>query len=460
MIEATAAPTLRRAPWGIYVIGALAELLFGYDTGIIGTAMLSIKKEFPVHPLTQGLIVSSLLLGAAIGVGCAGRLADRYGRRPTLLLVGVVFGIGGIVAALAPSIAVLVVGRLVMGVGVGASAVVVSVYLIEIAPTRHRGKIGALGQMMVVLGIMLAYLVGYTLDPSGQWRLMLGFTLIPSIVIVVALLFAPESPRWLVQRGRDDAAAAALTRLGRGDGVRAELDQLHRAVLVAERDGRSTLDVLRRMFSPALRRSTLSALVLAVLAQTVGTNSIIYYAPTTLAHAGFGHAAAVTANISIGAANVIFTVLGILLVDRIPRRRLLLLGAVGMTVAQGFLACYTLAHPGPSLTSAYLTLVGMIVFLSSFAFAWGVLVRVVVSELFPSAIRGSASGLVLVLQWLANFVVNQFFPTVLATSAALSFGIFTVVGVIAVVFCARLLPETGGGRSLEDVERASLSAAV
>ncbi|GLY66404.1 sugar porter family MFS transporter [Amycolatopsis taiwanensis] len=448
-----------RAPWGIYLIGAFAELLFGYDTGIIGTAMLSIKKEFPLTPTTQGLIVSSLLLGAAIGVGVGGRLADRYGRRPALLLVGAVFGIGGLVAAVAPSVAILVLGRLIMGLGVGSSAVVVSVYLIEIAPTRHRGKIGALGQMMVVLGIMLAYLVGYSLDSSGQWRLMLGFTLIPSVAIVLALFFAPESPRWLVQQGRDETAVASLTRLGRGATADSELRELRRVVTSANQSRRSTGDVLKEMFSPALRRSTGAGIVLAVLAQTVGTNSIVYYAPTTLAHAGFGQTAAVTANISIGVANVVFTLLGIALVDRIPRRRLLLFGAVGMATAQSFLAIYTLLQSGPSVAGAYATLAGMIVFLSSFAFAWGVLVRVVVSELFPSAIRGSASGLVLVLQWSANFVVNQFFPTILETSAALSFGIFAVVGIIAVVFVAKLLPETGAGKSLEDVEQAAVQLA-
>ncbi|QRP44732.1 sugar porter family MFS transporter [Amycolatopsis sp. FDAARGOS 1241] len=457
MTGTTAAPA--RAPWGIYLIGAFAELLFGYDTGIIGTAMLSIKKEFPLTPATQGLVVSSLLLGAAIGVGFAGRLSDRHGRRPTLLLVGAIFGVGGLVAALAPSVAILVLGRLIMGLGVGSSAVVVSVYLIEIAPTRHRGKIGALGQMMVVLGIMLAYLVGYSLDASGQWRLMLGFTLIPSVLIVCALFFAPESPRWLVQQGRDGDARTALGRLGRGGTADAELQELHRVVTTANGNRRSTGDVLREMFSPALRRSTAAGIVLAVLAQTVGTNSIVYYAPTTLAHAGFGQTAAVTANISIGVANVVFTILGIALVDRIPRRRLLLWGAIGMTVAQVFLAVFTLLQSGPSAAGAYATLVGMIVFLSSFAFAWGVLVRVVVSELFPSAIRGSASGLVLVLQWFANFVVNQFFPTILATSAALSFGIFAVVGIIAVVFVAKLLPETGAGKSLEDVEQAAVQLA-
>ncbi|MFI5610336.1 sugar porter family MFS transporter [Amycolatopsis sp. NPDC051903] len=455
----TAVGSPARAPWGIYLIGAFAELLFGYDTGIIGTAMLSIKKEFPLTPATQGLVVSSLLLGAAIGVGFAGRLADRHGRRPTLLLVGAIFGLGGLVAAVAPSVAILVLGRLVMGLGVGSSAVVVSVYLIEIAPTRHRGKIGALGQMMVVLGIMLAYLVGYSLNASGQWRLMLGFTLIPSVLIVCALFFAPESPRWLVQQGRDGDARSALARLGRAATADEELHELHRVVTTANSNRRSTADVLREMFSPALRRSTAAGVVLAVLAQTVGTNSIVYYAPTTLAHAGFGQAAAVTANISIGVANVVFTILGIALVDRIPRRRLLLFGAIGMTVAQLFLAIYTLLQSGPSVAGAYATLIGMIVFLSSFAFAWGVLVRVVVSELFPSAIRGSASGLVLVLQWFANFVVNQFFPEILATSAALSFGIFAVVGIIAVVFVAKLLPETGAGKSLEDVEQAAVQLA-
>ncbi|WIB28083.1 sugar porter family MFS transporter [Curtobacterium sp. MCSS17_015] len=444
--------TKQRTPWLIYAFGALAELLFGYDTGIIGVAMLSIHGEFDLTPAEQGFVVSSLLLGAAIGVGTAGRLADRLGRKPVILITGIVFAVGGLVAALAPSVVVLVIARLVMGLGVGASAVVVSVYLVEVAPTRHRGKIGSLGQLAVVTGVLVAYLVGYGLQPSGDWRLMLGLSIAPALILVVGLALMPETPRWLVAHGRSDDARSSLGRLGRPDTASIEVADLERAHAADARSGLSTGEVIRRMFAPAVRSRTWAAIGLAVLVQFVGTNSILYFAPTTLVHAGFGETAAVTANLSVGVANVLFTLLGMTLVDRIPRRRLLTIGTIGMIAAMGALSIYTTVEPDPSPTGAWVTLVSMIVFLSAFALSWGVCVRVVISELFPSAIRGTAAGLVLVLNWLANFVVGQTFPSLLAFSGALSFAIFAVVGVLALVFIGKMLPETGDGRSLEEVD--------
>ncbi|MFD5650232.1 sugar porter family MFS transporter [Streptomyces sp. NPDC127039] len=455
-MSTTSRISLVRGPWPIYVIGAFAELLFGYDNGIIGVAMLSIKKEFPVSPLEEGFIVSSLLLGAAVGAGLSGRLSDRFGRRPLLVLVGVVFGAGGLVAAVAPSVPVLVTARVFMGLGVGSSAVVVSVYLIEIAPTRHRGKIGSLGQMLLVIGILLAYVIGYALQPSNDWRLMLGITALPSAAIVVALLLVPESPRWLVQRGRTADATAALTRLGRGTEAPGELAELQRSVATSRTQVRSTGALLKLMFSRPLTRASIAGIGLCVLIQFTGTNAIVYFAPSALKVAGFGDTAAVTANIGIGAFNVAFTVLGLFLVDRVRRRTLITAGSIGMTVAMAFLALHGLAVPAGSAAGGWATLAGMIVFLSCFAFSWGILVRVIVTELFPSSLRGGATGVIIIAQWLANFVVSQSFPTILDTSAVLGYSLFAVMGAIAILFSRTLLPETGGARSLEDLEAETL----
>lgn len=452
--------TTRRAsaPWVIYLFGALAELLFGYDTGIIGVAMLSIKKDFTLDPAMQGFVVSSLLLGAAIGVGVAGRLADKFGRKALIVATGIVFAAGGLAGAVAPTVLLLVLARFVMGIGVGASAVVVSVYLVEVAPTRHRGKIGSLGQLMVVLGILFAYLVGYALQPSDAWRLMIGLSVVPAIILSVGMIFVPETPRWFISKGRGSEALQALIRLGRSNAAaQAEADELQRAHDLNPNATRSTGAVIKDMFSGSIRHFTLAAFTLAVLVQFVGTNSILYFAPTTLVHAGFGTSAAVTANLSVGIANVLFTLLGMWLVDRYNRRHLLTIGTTGMFVAMAGLALYTFLQPEPSPTGAWVTLAGMIVFLSSFAMSWGVCVRVVVSELFPSSIRATAAGLTLVLNWVANFIVGQTFPSLLAFSASLSFTIFAVVGLLAMLFIRRGLPETGGGRSLEQVQEAAVN---
>jgi sugar porter (SP) family MFS transporter len=446
------------APTRIYFFGALAELLFGYDIGIIGVALLSINVTFSLTPVTSGLVVSSLLLGAAIGVGTAGRVSDRIGRKPALLVTSVLFIVGGILAALAPVVELLIAGRLVMGLGVGASAVVVTVYLVEVAPTQHRGKIGSLGQLMVVFGILLAYVVGYALQPAGAWHVMLGASVIPAAILAVGLLTMPESPRWLVAQGRTPEAIRTLHRLGRGHGAEAEAADLQRAHDLDKGTVRTTTAaVLREMFAPGLRRNTVAAIVLATVVQLVGTNSILYYAPSALVSAGLNEAAAVTANLAVGIANVAFTFVGLALVDRIPRRRLLTLGITGMTAGMIFLAVVSLLAPPSSAAGGWLTLAGMVVFQSSFAASWGLLVRVVVSELFPSSVRGTATGLVLILNWLANFLVGQFFPVLLAVSAALSFAIFAVISLGALFFVRIGLPETGAGRTLEDVTAATPS---
>lgn len=434
--------------------GALAELLFGYDLGIGGIALLSINKSFTLSPGLSGFVISSLLLGAAIGVAVAGRLADRYGRKPILMVISIFFILGGLATALAPDVWLLIVGRFLMGIGVGGSASVVTVYLVEVAPTKHRGKAGSLGQVMVVSGIFIAYVVGYLLQPLDAWRWMLGLSIIPGVILAIGLGTMPESPRWLVTRGRIDEARHSLERLQIPDADR-ELAHLREAHEASSGTARSTGAVIKEMFARGARRNSIAACVLAILVQFVGTNSIIYYAPSALIAGGFSETAAVTANLGVGVINIVFTLVGLALVDRFPRRTVLTIGITGMFLAMVFLTAVSLSDAAHTSAGAYLTLAGMLLFLASFAASWGLLVRVVVSELFPSSIRGTATGLILVLNWVANFIVGQSFPSLLAISSALSFGIFAGVAVIAFIFVRKMLPETGGGSSLEQITPAN-----
>lgn len=442
-----------RTPFRIFLFGSLAELLFGYDLGIIGVALLSIKTTFPLNSTTTGLVVSSLLLGAAVGVAAAGRIADRIGRKPALYITSALFLSGGLLAAAAGTLPILIAGRLLMGLGVGASASVVTVYLVEAAPTRHRAKIGSLGQLMVVLGILIANIVGYALAQAGLWRIMLGASAIPALILAIGLTALPESPRWLVSRGRQDDARRALQRLGHGQQADTTLGQLqHVHNSAAEETVHSLGSVLRAMFAPGMRRNGPAAILLAILVQLIGTNSILYYAPSALIHAGFTQAAAVIANLSVGTANVLFTVIGLALVDRIPRRSVLTTGIAGMLAAMVFLSLISYIDTPSSPTTGWPTLAGMLLFQISFAASWGLLTRVVVSELFPSSIRGTATGLVLVTNWLANFLVGQTFPAMMALSAGLSFAVFAVAALFALVFVRAVLPETGAGRTLEQIQ--------
>ncbi|MBO0777541.1 MAG: sugar porter family MFS transporter [Ktedonobacteraceae bacterium] len=439
----------RRFTTMVYFFGALGELMFGFDTGVIGVALLFIKKEMKLDSVLQGWVVSSLLLGAAIGVGCAGILSDRFGRRPVLQMMAAIFALGALGAALSPNVIWLIFFRCVMGLGVGASAVVVTVYLAEIAPTEHRGRIASLGQLMVVCGILLSYILDYALSPIEAWRWMIGLGLVPSMILLLGLFYLPESPRWLVKRNRIAEAEAILRRMGR---AQPESEAREIEAIEAQQVKRGLGAALRELAGPGLRLALIATLGLAVLTQLMGINSIIYYAPTTLVTVGFGQTASIIANVGIGALNVIVTMIALYTVDRLGRRRLLLLGCIGMVLAMVILGITTLALPRGNGVVAVVTLLCLLFFVVSFGMSWGVCVRVVISELLPLSVRGSAMGLVLVLNWLANFLVSLMFPIALASvGIAIIFLTFAVIGIITFCFVFGLVPETKG-RSLEKIE--------
>lgn len=409
-------------PRAAYFFGALGELMFGYDTGVIGAALLFITPEFHLTAFTQGLTVSSLLAGATVGVGCAGFLADRHGRRPVILAMAGVFIAGGLAGALAPTLGWLITARLVMGLGVGASAVVVMVYLTEIAPTAQRGRIAALGQLMVVLGIFSAGVAGYLLAPAAAWRWMIGLSVPPSLLLFVGMWFMPESPRWLTDRAATEPAPRSPW---------------------------------RTRFSAALdsriRPGLIGAAGLAIFVQLLGLNAIIYYAPTVLIRVGFGQSSALAANLGIGAVNVLLTLYALTAIDRVGRRRLLLGGSAVMTVAMALLA---LAIANPSRGGAWVTVGAMLLFQGAFSLSWGVCVRVVISELLPQRVRGTAMGLVLVLNWLANFGVGLAFPSLLTGFGQRgTFLGFAALGALSYGFVRRWVPETKA-RSFEEIQHA------
>lgn len=434
----------------VYFFGALGELMFGYDVGVIGVALLFISQEMQLTPTTQGLVVSALLAGAAVGVGCAGILADRFGRRPVTIAMAAVFSIGGLMGAEAPNVEWLIAARAVMGIGVGASAVVVMVYLAEIAPTEHRGRIAALGQTMLVCGILLSYIVDYLLAPWGAWRWMIGLSVPPSLLLLIGMFFMPESPRWLVQVGRSEDAHDVLVKLGRRSTAEAEIFTIQRSLSGAGMGRASLAHCLRTIVAPGVRRAWVISVGLAVLVQLLGVNTIIYYAPTVLMQAGFGQRGAIVANLSIGVVNVLLTLAALTVIDRVGRRKLLLWGSGMMTAAMIFLGVAGVSPASP--TASWTTFAGMLVFLGAFAISWGACVRVVISELLPQNVRGSAMGLVLVLNWVTNFCVGMFFPLMLAEfGQGGTYMVFAGVGVLALGFVALCVPETKG-RSLEEIQ--------
>ncbi|RII18370.1 putative metabolite transport protein CsbC [Streptomyces sp. YIM 130001] len=443
------ARSVGRSTKRIYFFGALGGLLFGYDTGVIAGALLYIRDELGLTPLAEGFVVSSLLVGAMAGATAAGRLADSLGRRRVGMAAAVAFSVGALAAGFAPDVILLVAARVLLGLGVGAASVVVPLYLSEMASTHIRGAVSSLNQLMITVGIFVAYVTNALLAPAEAWRWMLGLAIVPSLVMLAGLIVMPETPRWLLRNGREKEAREVLARTRGADQVDAELAEIRQVEDASkERAG------LREVFAPWLRPALVVGVGLAILNQVVGINTIIYYAPTTLTNVGFSDSAAIYANTGIGAINMAMTLVAIWLIDKVGRKRLLLSGAVCMCTSLTVLAATSLLLPEPDGMGVVgmVTLVCLGAFIVSFSASWGAVCWVVISEVFPLHVRGAAVGFCTMLLWAANFVVSLSFPVLLdAVGIGWLFLGFAAICAFAHVFTRRFVVETKG-RSLEDIE--------
>jgi MFS transporter, SP family, sugar:H+ symporter len=438
----------------IFFFGALGGLLFGYDTGVISGAILFVKKDFGLSPFMQGAVVAALLLGAMVGAALAGPLSDRLGRRRLIMIAAITFTVGALAAAAAPNAGILVAARFVLGLAVGSAALVVPLYLSEIAPTEIRGAIASLNQLMIVVGILAAFVVNAILASSGDWRLMLGLAAVPSLVLLLGMAFMPETPRFLVRTGEEDEAREVLDEV-RPDEGRPEEEPERKVQEIREVDEQEEEGGLRMLKARWVRPALVVAIGLAVFQQFIGINTIIYYAPTTLTSVGYGAKGAIYANLAIGVLNVAMTVIAIRIIDRVGRKPMLLGGLVGMVTSLTVLgvSLVLLSEPkSPGDPAAIITLLCLAGFIVSFAATWGPVVWVMLPEVLPLSVRGTALGVAVCLHWGANFLVSQTFPVMLDKwGAGPVFLGYAVIGVLAFVFVKALVPETKG-RSLEEIE--------
>jgi len=431
----------------VYFFGALGGLLFGYDTGVIAGAILFINEDLGLSPFTSGLVVSSLLVGAMIGAAFAGPIADATGRRKLVLVAAIIFAVGAIGAALATSAGLLILFRFVLGLAVGAASLIVPLYLAEVAPTEIRGAVASLNQLMIVSGILVAYIANSALAGAEAWRWMIALAVIPSLLLFLGMLFMPETPRWLVSKDRDEEAREVLRRTRDETAVEAEMSDIKR-VEGQEEGG------LGELLASWVRPALLVGMGLAIFQQIIGINTIIYYAPTTLTNVGFGNSAAILANAGIGVINVTMTLVAIRFIDRVGRKPLLLLGAAGMALSLAILGLTSLLLPEPSGVSlvGIITLVCLALFIAAFAVSWGPIVWVMLGEIFPLKVRGSAMAVATVLLWGANFVVSLSFPVLLeALGLGWLFLGYALIGLAALFFVRYFVTETKG-RSLEKIE--------
>ncbi|KAA9405151.1 sugar porter family MFS transporter [Haloarcula hispanica] len=431
----------------VYVVSALAALnglLFGFDTGIISGAFLFIQDSFVMSPLVEGIIVSGAMAGAAAGAAVGGQLADRLGRRRLILIAAIVFFVGSFTMAVAPNVPVLVAGRLIDGVAIGFASIVGPLYISEIAPPRIRGGLTSLNQLMVTTGILLSYFVNYAFADAGAWRWMLGAGMVPAVVLAIGILKMPESPRWLFEHGRKDEARAVLKRTRSGS-VEEELGDIEETVETQSETG------VRDLLAPWLRPALVVGLGLAVFQQITGINAVIYYAPTILESTGLGNVASILATVGIGTINVVMTIVAILLVDRVGRRRLLLVGVGGMVATLAVLGT-VFYLPGLGGGLGVIATISLMLFVSFFAIGLGPVFWLLISEIYPLSVRGSAMGVVTVANWGANLLVSLTFPVLtdgVGTSA--TFWLFGLCSLVGLLFVYRYVPETKG-RTLEAIE--------
>ncbi len=435
----------KRFVYVVACVAAIGGLLFGYDIGIISGALLFIENDFPLTPFLTGVVVSSILIGAVIGAGASGALGDKLGRRKLILIAAVIFAVGSIGMAFSPTVSVLILFRIVAGLAVGAASALVPTYISEISPTDLRGTLSSVFQLAITLGILLAYVVNFALAGAEAWRWMLGLAAVPAVILFVGMYMVPETPRWLIKNNLMEEARAVLRR-SRG---REDVEQEIKEIQQVEREESHT--EARELLAPWVRPMLVVGIGLAMLQQFVGINTIIYYAPTIINDTGLGASASILATVGIGVVNVLFTLVAIWLIDKLGRKKLLLYGLTGMTMGTIILG---LGFVLPSLSGvvSYITLAGMLLYIASFAASFGPIVWVMLPEIFPLQIRGSAVGVSSLSNWVANFIVALLFPVLIAalgeTPVFWSLGLICILSMVFVYF---LVPETMG-RSLEEIE--------
>lgn len=433
----------------ISLVAALGGLLFGYDTAVIAGAIGFLETRFALSPAMTGWVASSAIWGCVAGVLVAGRLSDRIGRKHSLLLTAFLFAVSGIGSALPNTLLPFIIARFAGGVAIGAASMLAPLYISEIAPACLRGRLVTLYQLAIVIGINLIYYVNMKIAASGDeawnvamgWRWMLGSETIPALLFFVLLFLVPESPRWLITQGRHTQALTILQKI----------NGFYNADLIADAVRTSVGQpggTWKDLFAPGLRRAMVVGTVLALFSQITGINAIIYYAPEIFKSIGLVSGDAFSQTFIIGVVNTVFTLVALWLVDRQGRRKLLLGGVAGMAICLfGTGLCfYAGITQGPWL------LLFILAYIACFASSLGPIPWIILSEIFPTRIRGTAMSFATLVLWVGVIAVTQFTPVLLKTvGGAWMFWLFMGNTLVLLVFAWFRIPETRN-LSLEEIE--------
>lgn len=441
------------------ITAALGGFLFGFDTAVISGTISFVKEQYHMSTLMEGWYVSSALVGCIAGVAITGKLSNLSGRKKVMFLSALLFIISVIGCAVTPGVFMLIIFRLIGGVGIGVSSVICPMYLSEMAPAKLRGKLVTYYQLAITIGILLAYFSNSYIQASASplaatgwaervfilepWRGMFAVGIIPAVIFLLMTFLIPESPRWLALQNRTGEADSILTKISGREYAAKEM--------VAIRDSLSSAGSVKitTLFSGKLKRPLFIGILLAALSQFSGINAIIYYGPSILEKAGFQLGEALGGQVTIGIVNMLFTVVAIYFIDKAGRKPLLLWG-IGGAVFSLLLASLLFAT---DISGGWLVLVPVILFIACFAFSFGPVTWVVVSEIFPTEVRAEAVAISTMSLWIANWIVGQFFPVLLnGAGASVTFLVFALCSVYAFYITWKKIPETKG-KSLEEIEK-------
>ena len=430
-------------------VAAVGGLLFGYDTAVVAGAIGFIQEKYNLSPAMTGWAASCALVGCMAGAMLAGWLSDKLGRKKVLMIAGFAFAVSSIGILIPSGIEYFIFFRFIGGIGIGIASILAPMYISEIAPADIRGRLISIYQLGIVTGILLIYFVNAGIaglhdnawNVNSGWRWMFGSGLVPSLIFILLLLPIPESPRWLAKQNRWNEADVILAKVNGRENADKEIAAIRESL--TEQQG-SFLDLLK----PGLRTALTIGIVLAIFSQITGINVIMYYAPEIFKATGSGSSSALMQTIWVGSINLLLTIVAIKYVDKLGRKKLLLIGSAGMAVCLAIvgLAFYTESAGG------YWVLAGILLYISFFAISLGPLTFVVVAEIFPNHIRGRAMSVAIFFLWLSVYLVSQTFPMLLESiGSAYTFWIYMITSVMAFIFIWKVVPETKG-KTLEQIQ--------
>lgn len=431
------------------LVAAIGGLLFGYDTAVVAGAIGYIEEKYQLSAAMTGWAASCALIGCMIGAMIAGGLSDKLGRRKVLMISAWAFAISSVGIMIPLSLNIFILFRMIGGIGIGIASILSPMYISEIAPASIRGRLISIYQLGIVIGILLIYFVNAAIagmhdhqwNVDTGWRWMFGSGLLPSIVFILLLLRAPESPRWLAAQNQWESATDILEKVNGKAGATEEVKAIKSSL--SEKQG-----TFSELLRPGLRTALIIGIFLSIFSQITGINVIMYYAPEIFKATGDGSSSALMQTIWVGGINVLMTLVAIRYVDRLGRKKLLLIGSAGMAVCLAFVgaAFYQQA------TAGYWVLGGILLYISFFAISLGPLTFVVVAEIFPNSIRGRAMGVAIFFLWLSVYIVSQTFPMLLESiGSAYTFWIYMIMSILAFLFIWRMVPETKG-KTLEEIQ--------